>query len=804
MTSQRLTDDDYAVLKAEVLRMDPDGDVVSLDLVANTLQYASDIKCHESITALAGEEIVRAYVVTWLVTVGGYPTSRLELEKRYSYGRNGQGELDIRIAQLEGDTAYALIEIKQPHEYRGETDPVINGQLFAYAGTEADTQVVSLMTVGINAERAPFVRSVTIDFVAHSHFDAWVAAKRPHREDFPTNYDRAVVEPYAKGSDNDLSKGLSASILDNRRKVLHNRLWGGGNDDNLIYGWLVKFFLSKIHDEQSTEDGEEYKVQVLHVNSRKEPARTTVERLDVVWQEAYRKFLNPETTNQASPSVRHPNQSAGTLGGGLFSDADIAWVVETMQSISLTSAGKASGDLLGGFFEAITREGFKQSKGLFFTHFNIAAFMVEAMNLRQMAEEYLRDTSKATGNRLPYIMDPSAGSGTFLLAAMHAVTSHLGEKRASLGSNDDRRKELNRWLPTENPNQWASTFLYGIEKREDLAVSTKVNMVLHQDGSTHVYNDDAISPLADIAKRHGEPKLNSSALASDAYYSKHVSETMDAIITNPPFSVSLDGEVLNTLAATFELAGESNSENLFVERWYQLLKPGGRLAAVMPESTFSTAENARVRRFIMAHFNIRAIVALPPHAFQPWTPTRTSILLAQKKSPEEETAWAAVYKPAAASMNAASREAAKKLARVKKPLRNDGESKTLEVAHELVDLMATLGVIAPALASAGDAEPWTKEVATQLASVDPEHIAFAKAVEVTMPGAGYVGLAVSDIGYKRTKRGESNRRNDLFVGKDTQGEALRNLNDYPVGWTLEVTDDGTDALSVLRKANLWS
>lgn len=804
MTSQRLTDDDFAVLIAEVQRLDPDGDVVSLDVAAKTLQYATDIKCHESISALAGEEIVRAYVVTWLVTVGGYPSSRLELEKRYDYGRKSQGELDIRIAQLDSESAYALIEIKQPHEYNGETDQAINGQLFAYAGREADTQVVSLMTVGVSAEGAPLIRSITVDFVAHSHFDAWVSAKRPHREDFPTNYDRAVVESYKKGTENDLSKGLSASVLDNRRKVLHNRLWGGGNDDNLIYGWLVKFFLTKIHDEQSTEDGEEYKVQVLHINSRKEPARVTVTRLNSVWQEAYRKFLNPETTNQASPSVRHPNQSAGTLGGGLFSDVDIAWVVETMQSISLTSAGRASGDLLGGFFEAITREGFKQSKGLFFTHFNIAAFMVEAMDLRQMAEAYLRDTSKATGNRLPYIMDPSAGSGTFLLAAMHAITSHLGEKRKSLGSNDDRRKELNRWLPSDNPNQWASTFLYGIEKREDLAVSTKVNMVLHQDGSTHVYNDDAISPLADIAKRHGEPKLNSALLEDDAYYSKHVSESMDAIITNPPFSVSLDGDVLNTLASTFELAGESNSENLFVERWYQLLKPGGRLAAVMPESTFSTAENARVRRFIMAHFNIRAVVALPPHAFQPWTPTRTSILLAQKKSPEEEIAWAAAYKPSQEALKTAHREAVKKLARVRKPLRKDDESSRLLVAQEVVSLMASLGVTVPSLGSIGDVDSWHEEVAGYLAAVDPEHLAFAHAVETTAPDAGYVGLAVSDIGYKRTKRGESNRRNDLFASKDSAGEALRNLNDYPVGWTLEVSDDGEDALSILRKAKLWA
>jgi len=88
------------------------------------------------------------------------------------------------------------------------------------------------------------------------------------------------------------------------------------------------------------------------------------------------------------------------------------------------------------------------------------------------------------------------------------------------------------------------------------------------------------------------------------------------------------------------LFGEKkNSENLFIERYYQLLKEGGRLGVVLPESVFDTTENKYIRLFLFKYFNIKAVVSLPQITFEPFTSTKTSLLFAQKKTKQQVEKW---------------------------------------------------------------------------------------------------------------------------------------------------------------------
>jgi type I restriction enzyme M protein len=280
------------------------------------------------------------------------------------------------------------------------------------------------------------------------------------------------------------------------------------------------------------------------------------------------------------------------------------------------------------------------------------------------------------------------------MATMRAVTARLTEDRATLGTNRNVREAIERWLPSRAPNTWASEFLYGIEKREDLAASTKVNMVLHQDGHTHIYNDDALAPLDDIADRHREEKFRTHHSSDDGQYKFPVAETMDVVITNPPFSLTLDAAVQADLASTFSLAGERNSENLFVERWFQLLGEGGRLGAVLPESFFSTAENETARRFLFAHFHVRAIVSLPPHAFQPWTPTRTSLLFAKRKTNREIARWNTTYSKHESDLQASLGVAKRSVTRLLNPQEGDTEASLGKVTAQLSKHLRDLDVAA--------------------------------------------------------------------------------------------------------------
>lgn len=97
------------------------------------------------------------------------------------------------------------------------------------------------------------------------------------------------------------------------------------------------------------------------------------------------------------------------------------------------------------------------------------------------------------------------------------------------------------------------------------------------------------------------------------------------------------------LEKSFLFGNKKNSENLFIERYYQLLKEGGRLAAVLPESVYDTTENKYIRLFIYKYFNVKAVVSLPQSTFAPFTNTKTSILFAQKKNTTQIEKWNATW-----------------------------------------------------------------------------------------------------------------------------------------------------------------
>jgi type I restriction enzyme M protein len=115
------------------------------------------------------------------------------------------------------------------------------------------------------------------------------------------------------------------------------------------------------------------------------------------------------------------------------------------------------------------------------------------------------------------------------------------------------------------------------------------------------------------------------------------------IVTNPPFGSRIpidDRHILEQFElAKFEMDGGIRSsmppEQLFIERCLQLLKPGGRLAIVLPDSILSNPGLGFIRRWILKKARLIASVDLPTVTFEPHTGTQTSVLLLQKKTREE-------------------------------------------------------------------------------------------------------------------------------------------------------------------------
>lgn len=114
----------------------------------------------------------------------------------------------------------------------------------------------------------------------------------------------------------------------------------------------------------------------------------------------------------------------------------------------------------------------------------------------------------------------------------------------------------------------------------------------------------------------------------------------DVVATNPPFAgrAPADGFEVAQLVRTPE------RDVLFLERALGLLRPGGRLGIVLPYNKASGEAFVALRRWLVQHARVLAIVGLPRETFLPHTTQRTFVLFAQKRkqklllaSPDETT-----------------------------------------------------------------------------------------------------------------------------------------------------------------------
>ena len=226
----------------------------------------------------------------------------------------------------------------------------------------------------------------------------------------------------------------------------------------------------------------------------------------------------------------------------------------------------------------------------------------------------------------PHILDPTCGTGGFLVSVMNVWREYLESgQRAKWRNNESKALEETARLLKETANQ----HLAGIDFNPILVRAAQMNLVMYGDGSTNVYHANSLLPpgewTGDVAKRIqlGE---------------------FDIILTNPPFGSRIPIDDPHILAqfelSTFEMENGARRasmppEQLFIERCLQLLKPGGRLAIVLPDSILSNPGLAFIRRWILKRARIIASVDLPQVTFEPYTGTQTSVLLMQKKTDGE-------------------------------------------------------------------------------------------------------------------------------------------------------------------------
>jgi len=384
------------------------------------------------------------------------------------------------------------------------------------------------------------------------------------------------------------------------KEKIHQKLRPYGViEDNAFY-FILNLLLAKTYDEiNASEKNGELSFQVkpedyLNPND-------FYNRIENLYQSGLKKLL------KVAPKIAEEERIVNSP----YRTQILLEIVPYLQRIKLRSARFLGEDTMGDIFLDFMHSIFRQSRGLFFTHPNICRFVCKAVNV-EIIREYLKE------NKSKYILDPSCGSGTFLIEALRLIFKDY---------------------PMDVIKDKAPDILYGIDSEKVAVELCKVNMVIHGDGSASVYVRDALGPLSalplKIIENHNIKEFDRGC----TYEVLQEDKGVDFIITNPPFSLAISHDKYSHFQmknfVPYENTTTMASECFFVERWFQLLNPDGRLGAVIPFSLLDSSEYLKARMLFLCYFKIIAIVGLPEHAFSPHAQQRTALVFAKRRKLEE-------------------------------------------------------------------------------------------------------------------------------------------------------------------------
>jgi type I restriction enzyme M protein len=365
----------------------------------------------------------------------------------------------------------------------------------------------------------------------------------------------------------------------------HQTLWGGGRlSPPAAFGELCKLIFVKLHDETTLRGrGEPYDFQLR----TGETSRELADRIRNLYNT--QKDRDPDIF---SDPIRVDDHSLRTL-------------VSHLEQLNLSATEL---DVKGVAFEQFMDGFFKGDFGQYFTPREIIKLAVE------MIGPNLDDV----------IIDPAVGSGGFLLHAL----DHVRGLALNKGLTAPEAREF--WI------RFAQKNLFGVEINEELTRVAKMNLIIHGDGHSNIVNSDALAPIEQLSEKN-------KGIRKDRF---------DLVLTNPPFGATVTA-VTHPNLPNFDLGRRDpfasrspgrktqKTEILFIERVWELLKPGsGHAAIVLPDGVLANAQSSYVREWVLQRFQVLAVVSLPATAFTHYGAAVKSSLVILRKRAKTESARA--------------------------------------------------------------------------------------------------------------------------------------------------------------------
>ena len=629
---------------------------IEIDFEKQSINYGSDIIAESKTTQNFSqpENFVVLECVDRLLRKR-YKPQNIILEKTWPSGHGTSGRLDICINREDG-TPYMLIECKTyGKEYNKESAKIHKdgGQLFTYfqlSGGKAD--VIMLYASELKGNKFVYVNEIikieddyrngdvkdiyekwnklTKD---NGIFDSWV---------LPYNFQsKALTKEQLK----EIKAEDSSFIFNRFLEILrHNVVSDKGNAFNKIF----TLFLCKVYDETTTNEGEELKFQWLEGRDNHVDFQL---RLTDLYSKGMKRFLNRTVSdfNNEDFDKRCANLNEDTKQYLLrevnklrleknnefaikevYDNASfeenakvVKEVVELIQGYRIRYNKRQQ--YLSDFFELLLTTGLKQEAGQYFTPVPIAQFIIKSLPLDSIMAEKL---SRKDGEILPYMIDYAAGSGHFITEFMHEIQDIINDCDPSKYI-EETRKHLISWQNCHF--DWATDYVYGIEKDYRLVKVGKVGCYLHGDGLANVILSDGLANFCDNKEYKGKLRK----LINDG---QKDNQQFDILLSNPPYSVSSfrqttrdyyteqDFELYNSLTDN-----SSEIECLFIERTKQLLKDGGIAGVILPSSILSNSGiYTKAREIILQYFDIVAIAELGSNTFMA-TNTNTVVLFLRRR-----------------------------------------------------------------------------------------------------------------------------------------------------------------------------
>lgn len=283
-----------------------------------------------------------------------------------------------------------------------------------------------------------------------------------------------------------------------------------------------------------------------------------------------------------------------------LSPSHLVTCVSFLQDIRLFNANL---QIIDEAFEYLMTQVAKGAKGQYFTPRWVIDMSVKMLNPK--AHEY--------------VVDPAAGSCGFLVHAIMWIA------KGQITANG---------LPI-HAREFAQDNVYAIDFDGKAIKIAKAMNLIAGDGKSNVYKANSLDP------KHWDATVRAPfrRFLLDENDEDFQNLRFDVLFTNPPFAGQVRERDILRQYRLAERNGRTVSQIgrdiLFVERCLHFLRPGGRMAIVLPQGRLNNAKDLPIRQFVLDKARVLAVVGLHSNTFKPHTGTKTSVLFLQKYTEEQ-------------------------------------------------------------------------------------------------------------------------------------------------------------------------